>query len=339
MHEAIAFKRGTGLIVKQPNEAAPLRVVCLDRGTLGPTVELRPLAVSHELVCYEATPSALLEVRIANADIIITNKTPVNAKAIAAAPHLRLIAVAATGTDIVDLAACRARKVGVCNIRGYAVNTVPEHTFALILALRRNLLTYRASVAAGRWQASAQFCYFDFPIRDLAGSTLGICGGGALGSAVAKLGRAFGMDVIFAGRKGDTETREGYVPFGEMLRRSDVITLHCPLTPATRHLMSAAEFALMARRPLLINTGRGGLVDELALGEALRTGKIAGAGFDVASEEPPTPGHPLLALLDLPNFILTPHVAWASEEAMQALADQLIGNIDAFLADEPRNLI
>ncbi|MBU6426374.1 MAG: D-2-hydroxyacid dehydrogenase [Rhodospirillales bacterium] len=316
-----------------------LRVVFLDRGTLGPAVRLRQLAVPHEFISFDATPATLIKARIADADIVITNKTPLREAAIAAAPKLRLIAVAATGTDVVDLAACRARNVAVCNIRGYAVNTVPEHTFALILALRRNLLAYRASVAAGRWQESGQFCYFDFPVRDLAGATLGVFGGGALGSAVAKLGQAFGMEVIFAGRKGDETAREGYVPFDEVLRRSDILTLHCPLTPATRNLIGAPEFARMARRPLLINTGRGGLVDELALGEALRAGQISGAGFDVASAEPPPPDHPLLALLDLPNFILTPHVAWASEEAMQVLADQLIANIDAFLADAPRNLV
>ncbi len=325
--------------MKDPSKPAPLRVVFLDRATLGPTVALRPLLVPHELVGYDATPASLVEARIADADIVITNKTPLGEAAIAASPKLRLIAIAATGTDVVDLAACRARGVAVCNIRGYALHTVPEHTFALILALRRNLLAYRASVAAGRWQQAGQFCYFDYPIKDLAGSTLGVCGGGALGSAVARLGRAFGMEVLFAGRKGEALAREGYVPFDEMLRRADVITLHCPLTPATRHLIGAPEFARMARRPLLINTGRGGLVDEVALGEALRSGQIAGAGFDVASEEPPPPGHPLLTLLDLPNFILTPHVAWASEEAMQTLADQLIANIDAFLADEPRNLV
>ncbi len=325
--------------MQNPSKPAPLRVVFLDRATLGPSVALRPLAATHEFLSFEATPASLVAARIADADIVITNKTPINAEAIAAAPNLRLIAIAATGTDIVDLAACRAGHVAVCNIRGYAVNTVPEHTFALILALRRNLLAYHASVAQGRWQESGQFCYFDYPIRDLAGSTLGVVGGGAIGAAVAKLGRAFGMEVVFAGRKGEAETRDGYVSFDEMLGCSDVITLHCPLTPATRHLIGAAEFARMARRPLLINTGRGGLVDEVALGEALRSGQIAGAGFDVASAEPPPPGHPLMALLDLPNFILTPHVAWASEEAVQTLADQLIGNIDAFLADEPRNLV
>ena len=322
-----------------PSKPAPLRVVFLDRATLGPTVMVPPLAVAHEFTSFDATPASLIEARIADADIVITNKTPLGEAAIAASPKLRLIAIAATGTDVVDLAACRARGVAVCNIRGYALHTVPEHTFALILALRRNLLAYRASVAAGRWQQAGQFCYFDFPVRDLAGATLGVFGRGALGSAVAKLGQAFGMQVIFAGRKGDEAAREGYVPFDEVLRRADVITLHCPLTPATRHLIGALEFARMARRPLLINTGRGGLVDELALGEALRAGQISGAGFDVASTEPPPPDHPLLALLDLPNFILTPHVAWASEEAMQVLADQLIGNIDAFLADEPRNLV
>ena len=316
-----------------------LRVVFLDRGTLGPSVKLPGLTQPHELVSYDATPASAVAARIADADIVITNKVPVRAESLATATKLRLIAVAATGTDIVDLPVCAARDIAVTNIRGYAVNTVPEHTFALLLALRRSLLAYHNSVAAGRWQESGQFCYFDYPIRDLAGSTLGIIGGGALGGAVAKLGEAFGMKIIYAGRKGEPDAKPGYTPFADFLAQADVITLHCPLTPLTRNLLGAAEFAQMARKPLLINTGRGGLVDEAALAVALRSGQIAGAGFDVTSPEPPHPDNALLGLMELPNFILTPHVAWASEEAMQALADQLIGNIEAFLAGTPRNLV
>lgn len=316
-----------------------LRVVCLDRATLGPAASLHPLDAAHELVSHESTTPAQVAARIAEADVVITNKVPLRAEALAQAKKLRLIAVAATGTDIVDLAACKARGIAVCNIRGYAVNTVPEHTFALLLALRRSLLPYHHSVAAGRWQQSGQFCYFDYPIRDLAGSTLGVVGGGALGREVARLGAAFGMKVIFAGRKGEATTRPGYVPFDAFLAQSDVITLHCPLTPLTRHLLGAEEFRRMSRRPLLINTGRGGLVDEAALAVALQDGLIAGAGIDVASSEPPGPDNPLLALMKLPNFIFTPHVAWASEEAVQALVAQLIGNIELYLAGTPRNLV
>lgn len=247
--------------------------------------------------------------------------------------------MAATGTDVVDLQACRERGVAATNIRAYAVHTVPEHTFALILALRRSLLAYRDAVARGRWQESGLFCFFDYPIQDLAGSTLGIVGGGSLGGSVADLGRAFGMRVAFAGRKGAAETPPDRTPFTEVLRTCDVLTLHCPLTPETRGLIGAPEFALMERRPLLINTARGGLVDETALGEALRSGQIAGAAFDVTAPEPPPADSPLMALTSLPNFILTPHVGWASAEAIQSLADQLIDIIEAFQRGEVRNRV
>jgi len=255
------------------------------------------------------------------------------------AARLKLIAVAATGTDCIDLHAAQARGVVVSNIRHYAERSVPEHTFALIFALRRNLLAYRESVRRGRWQEAAQFCYFDYPIRDLAGSTLGIIGSGALGQAVANMARALGMRVLFAARKNATTHAHPYTPFNQVLAQSDVISLHCPLTPETRNLIDAPEFAAMQTKPLLINTARGGLVNEDALAQALKTGQIAGAGFDVTTPEPPAPDHVLMSLLDLPNFILPPHVAWASDAAMQTLADQLVDNICAFVDGAPRNVV
>ena len=216
---------------------------------------------------------------------------------------------------------------------------MPEHTFALMLALRRSIGAYRASVADGAWQRSGQFCYFDYPIRDLAGSTLGVIGDGALGQAVANLGRAFGMRVLFSSYKDVSGMGPLYTPFEEVLRTSDVITLHCPLMPATRNMIAAPEFAQMRRRPLLINTARGGLVDEQALCDALTSGLIAGAAFDVVTVEPPPPDHPFMRLLSRPDFILTPHVAWASHEAIQGLADQLVENIEAFARGAPRNVV
>jgi glycerate dehydrogenase len=252
---------------------------------------------------------------------------------------VKLIAVAATGTDIIDIEACRKRGIVVSNIRNYAINTVPEHTFALILTLRRSILSYRDSVLKGRWQEAGQFCFFDHPIRDLAGSTLGVIGDGVLGKAVADLGKAFGMRVLFSDYKGTTGMGPLYTPFEQVLRQSDVITLHTPLIPTTRNMIGAAEFAVMERRPLLINAARGGLVDEDALAEALREGRLAGAGFDVATIEPPPKDHVLMRLLEMPNFILTPHVAWASREAIQSLADQLVDNVDAFVAGKPKNIV
>ena len=319
--------------------APPARIVFLDRETLPGTIALRPFGFPAELTAYDRTRADEVRARIAEADIVITNKVPISREAMASAPRLRLIAVAATGTNMIDLGAARERGIVVSNVRNYAKHTVPEHTFALILALRRSLLQYRSSVAAGRWQEADQFCYFDYPIADLGGSTLGIIGGGALGSAVARLGQAFGMTTIFAGRKGDPQPREGRVPFAQVLERSDVLTLHVPLLPETRDLIGAAELALMKRRALLINTARGGLVNEVALYDALTSGRIAGAGFDVASAEPPPADHVLMKLLALPNFLLTPHVAWASEQAIQALADQLIENIELFMAGTPRNIV
>jgi len=317
----------------------PARVVFLDRDTISPETVLRTLSFPHELEVFDRTTAEQVAGRIADADIVITNKVPVREAALEGAKRLRLVAVAATGTDMVDVKAANARGVTVSNIRNYAVNTVPEHTFALLLALRRSILPYRESVARGRWREAAQFCYFDYPIRDLAGSTLGVIGDGALGKSVAKLGEAFGMKVLFSDYKGTTGMGPLYTPFWDVLRLSDVITLHTPLLPSTRNLIGVAEFAAMERKPLLINTARGGLVDEAALVQALRSGQIAGAGFDVVTTEPPPDDHLLVQLLELPNFILTPHVAWASQEAIQGLADQLIDNIEAFWAGSPRNVV
>ena len=324
-------------IVTAPAPSA--NVVFLDRDTLPPEIVLRPLSFAHALTTHGRTLAGEVTARIANADIVITNKVPVRADAVAGAPNRRVVAIAATGHDNVDLAACAARGIVVCNIRDYAVATVPEHTFALILALRRSLPAYATSVAAGAWQRSGQFCYFDHPIQGLAGATLGVVGDGTLGRAVADLGRAFGMRVLFSSYKGVAGMGPLYTPFEDVLAQSDVITLHCPLMPSTRNLIGAPEFARMTRKPILINTARGGLVDESALADALERGQIGGAGFDVATVEPPPPGHPLMRLVGRPDFILTPHVAWASREAIQGLADQLVENIDLAWRGTPRNAL
>jgi glycerate dehydrogenase len=315
------------------------RIVFLDRATIAPQIRVRPPAFAHELIEHAETAPEQVRERLAGATIAITNKAPIGAAALAQLPALKLIAVAATGTDCVDKAACAARGVAVSNIRGYAVNTVPEHTFALILALRRNLVAYRESVLAGRWQESGQFCFFDHPIRDLRGARLGIIGEGVLGQRVAELARAFGMLPMFAAHKGSSGLGPLYTPWQEVLETSDVITLHSPLTPQTRGMIGLPEFEAMKRRPLIVNTARGGLVDEAALVRALETGLIAGAGFDVVDGEPPAPDNPLLRAAARPDVILTPHVAWASDQAQQTLADQLIDNIENFVAGRPTNLV
>lgn len=315
------------------------RVVFLDRDTLSPETRLRDIAFPHCLEVHGQTAPADVAERIRDAEIVITNKAPLNREAILGASKLRFIAVAATGTNVVDLKACAERGVIVSNIRNYAINTVPEHTFALIFALRRSIVAYREAVIRGRWQEARQFCFFDYPIRDLAGSTLGIVGDGVLGRAVADIGRALGMRVLFSTYKGAEGMGPLYTPFDEVIRTSDIITLHCPLMPSTQNMIAQREFAMMERRPLLINTARGGLVDEEAMAEALETGQIGGAGFDVLTSEPPPSDHPLMKLAEKPNFILTPHVAWASQEAIQALADQLIDNIESFQSGSPRNCV
>ena len=321
------------------NDRTIRRIIFLDRETLPDEIILKSFAFPNDLTVYQRTLPGEVAGRIAEADIVITNKVPVSGQALQSAPRVKLIAVAATGTDIIDIEACRKRGIVVSNIRNYAINTVPEHTFALILTLRRSILSYRDSVLKGRWQEAGQFCFFDHPIRDLAGSTLGVIGDGVLGKAVADLGKAFGMRVLFSDYKGTTGMGPLYTPFEQVLRQSDVITLHTPLIPTTRNMIGAAEFAVMERRPLLINAARGGLVDEDALAEALREGRLAGAGFDVGTIEPPPKDHVLMRLLEMPNFILTPHVAWASREAIQSLADQLVDNVDAFVAGKPKNIV
>ena len=312
------------------------RIVYLEKDSIRARVR-RP-SFAHEWTEYPRTaPDEVFE-RVKDATIVITNKVVLSGELLARLPGLKLIAEAATGTDNIDLAWCRERGLPVTNIRGYAAQTVPEHVLMLMLALRRQLPAYRADVAAGRWQRSPQFCFFDHPIRDLAGSTIGLLGRGSLGQGVARLAEAFGMRVLWGERKGVTSVRPGYVSFERLLAEADVISLHCPLTAETRGMIGAAELAAMRRDAIIINAARGGLVDEAALVEALRRGLIAGAGVDVLSREPPREGNPLLAA-DLPNLIVTPHVAWASDAAMQTLADQLIDNIEAFARGEVRNRI
>jgi glycerate dehydrogenase len=316
-----------------------MKIIFLDRGTLSPQTVFRPPAFAHTLQTYEQTAPAEVAERIADAEIVVLNKVRLSREVIAGARKLRMIAVAATGYDNVDIAACKERGIVVSNIRNYAVNTVPEHTFALIFALRRSIGAYQDAVRAGRWQECGQFCFFDYPIKDLAASTLGVIGDGVLGQAVANMGRALGMRVLYAGYKGHSGQGSLYAPFETVLAEADILTLHCPLTAETRNMIGAPEFALMRRRPLLINTARGGLVDEAALGPALDAGQISGAGFDVVSVEPPPADHPLMQLVARKNFILTPHVAWASDEAVQGLADQLVDNMEAFVRGEPSNVI
>jgi glycerate dehydrogenase len=313
------------------------RVVFLDRESLKAKVRTPACAVDY--VEHAKTVGAAETVaRLKSATVAIVNKVPLRAETLAQLPDLKMIAVAATGYDVIDVPYCREHGIAVANIRNYAVHTVPEHTFALMLALRRNILAYRQDVEAGVWQKSDQFCFFTHDIGDLHGATLGIIGEGALGQGTATIARAFGMHVLFADHAPPKAPGVEFTPMDEVLARADVISLHCPLTPATRNVIGIEQFRKMKRNALLINTARGGLVDENALIQALDEGLIAGAGFDVLTVEPPREGHPLLDVRR-PNFILTPHVAWASDGAMQFLADQLIDNIEAWASGAPQHLV
>lgn len=312
------------------------RVVFLDRASL--KAKVRKPALAESYVEHEKTSVDELVAKLAGATVCITNKVPLRAEALAKLPELKMIAVAATGYDVIDVAYCKQHGIAVANIRNYAVHTVPEHAFALILNLRRNILAYRQDVEAGVWQKSDQFCFFTHPIGDLHGATLGIIGEGAIGQGTGRIARGFGMKVLFADHEPPKMPGVEFTPLAQVLASSDVISLHCPLTPQTRNLIGYAQMQAMKRNALLINTSRGGLVDEAALIRALDEGLIAGAGFDVITTEPPTNGHPLLDVRR-PNFILTPHVAWASDNAMQFLADQLIDNIDKWAAGSPQHLV
>jgi len=312
------------------------RIVFLDRASLAANVR-QPHCEATYIEHATTAPEDIVG-RVQGATVAITNKVPLRADTLRQLPELRLIAVAATGYDVIDVAYCNAHGVAVANIRNYAIHSVPEHAFAMILALRRNLIAYRDDVLNGLWQQSKQFCFFGHDILDLHGATLGIIGEGAIGQSMAALGQAFGMRPVYAAHEYQLDIPGEFMALPELLAKSDVVSLHCPLMPATRNLIGAAQLRSMKPSALLINTARGGLVDEQALIRALEENWIAGAGFDVLTVEPPTGGHPLLEVRR-PNFILTPHVAWASAGAMQILADQLMDNIDAWVDGKPQNLV
>ena len=314
-----------------------MNITFLDRSTFSAAITF---PVAHLNAYWQeharTTPDEVV-VHAADATVVVTNKVKLPAALLEKLPHLKLVAVAATGVDHVDLDAARRLGIGVCNVRDYATHSVPEHVFAVLLALHRNLSAYAAAAKNGAWSRAENFCLHNWPIEDLAGSTLGIIGGGALGQSVAKLGKAFGMRVLLAEQRG-APVRTGRVAFEQVLAEADVVSLHVPLTPATRNLIGASELARLQPSAILINSARGGVVDEVALVEALRAGQLAGAAVDVLSVEPPPLDHPLLCA-NLPNLLVTPHIAWASRQAQQKLADEVVANIAAFVRAEQRNRI
>lgn len=312
-----------------------MNIVFLDRDTL-PT---RPLhwAFAHHYVEYGGTKPEEVLSRIRDADIVICNKVLINREIIESAPKLKMIALAATGYNNVDLLAAQQAGVLVCNVRAYGNESVAEHTFMLMLALMRNLPAYQRDVAAGVWQNAPFFCHFGAPVRNLHGKTLTIFGRGNIGKTVANYAQAFGMKVIWGEHKGAKVVREDYTDFETALRCADVVSLHCPLNAQTHHLIGETELKMMKPQAVLINVGRGGLADEQAVLAALKYGQLAGAGFDVLSEEPPKNGNPLLSRL--PNLIVTPHNAWASEESLNRMTEILEQNVVAFVAGKPQNVV
>ncbi|UBM24615.1 2-hydroxyacid dehydrogenase [Pseudomonas sp. p1(2021b)] len=318
---------------------SPRRAVFLDHQSLDlGDLDLSPLhAQFDELQLYASTRPDQVAERLRDATAVISNKVMIDAAAMEANPQLQLILVAATGTNNVDLATARLRGVTVCNCQGYGTPSVAQHTLALLLALATRLCDYRQAVTDGRWAAASQFCLLDFPIVELQGKTLGLLGHGELGGAVARLAEAFGMRVL-SGQIPGRPARAERLPLDELLPQVDALTLHCPLNDHTRHMIGARELALLKPGALVVNTARGGLIDEQALANALRSGHLGGAATDVLSVEPPVNGNPLLQA-DVPRLIVTPHSAWGAVESRQRIVGQLSENAQAFFAGQPRRVV
>ncbi len=311
-----------------------MKGVFLDLGSLDnqdldfSVIEQLPVAWHY----HASTRPDQLVSRLQDAEIVVTNKVILNAATLARLPQLKLICVAATGVNNVDLAAARDNGIPVCNVTGYATPSVVQHVFMLIFCLLRRLPAYTSALRQGRWQQSEHFCLLDYRIEELQGKTLGIIGYGELGQAVAAAAQIFGLSLLIAQRD-EEDQRPGRVSLEQLLQEADIISLHCPLTENTRNLIGAEQLALMKSDAILINTARGGIVDETALYQALQEGRIGGAGIDVLADEPPPANHPLLQIT-LDNLIVTPHIAWASRAARQRLVNQLAGNVASYLAGE-----
>ena len=315
---------------------SPTKVVFLDRVAI--RAPLRALRFAHEWHEYPTTAPGEVADRLKGAAIAITSRVRFDSAVLRQVPDLRLIAVSATGYECIDVEACRCAGVTVTNVRDWSTTTVAEHAFAMMLAIRRQLLVYRDLVADGEWERSHFYGVLKEPLpSDLCEATFGLIGYGALGRRLADLATAFGMPVLIADHKGALP-RPGRTAFSDVIARADVLCIACPLTPATTNLIGAPELAAMKSTATLINTARGGIVEEAALADALRGGRIGGAGIDGMAQEPPRDGSPLLAVR-LPNLVVTPHMAFASPRALRTLTEQLATTIEAFVAGHPRNVV
>ncbi|MFA9499434.1 2-hydroxyacid dehydrogenase [Mannheimia sp. E30BD] len=311
-----------------------LNIVFLDRTGIPATHEIPRPNFPHTWTEYDSTIAEQTFERVKDADIIVTSKVLLQRDLLAKLPKLKLIAITATGTNNVDLEAAKELGIAVKNVTGYSTVTMAEHVIAMIYSLKHRLADYhRDLITSDRWATCGQFCYVDYPIQDIQGSTLGIVGKGNIGAEVARLAQAVGMEVIFAEHQGATEIREGYTAFEEVLKQADIISLHCPLTDKTKNLINAETLDLMKPTAYIINIGRGPLIDEQALLNAIEQGKIAGAALDVLVKEPPEKDNPLiLAARRLPNLLITPHVAWASDSAVTTLVNKVTQNMEEFVA-------
>lgn len=316
-----------------------MKAVFLDYATMGPGLDTAALAaVLPDIEFFPTTNSAEVAERIHGAEFVLGNKVRITAEHMRENPTLRYIGLTATGTDNIDLAAARENDIAVCNIRAYCTQSIAEHVFGCLLNLTRSLSQFNTTVRDGQWQKSKDFCLLSFPMRELSAMTMGVVGYGELGKGVAAIAKAFGMDVIISARPGAAAVPEGRVAFNDLLRRADVISLHCPLSDETRDLFGHDAFAAMKPGAILINTARGGLVDSAALVSALSNGVIAAAAVDVLPEEPPVNGNPLLDYQGS-NLMITPHVAWGTNEARQAAMNQLADCIAAFLDGDRLNRV
>jgi glycerate dehydrogenase len=316
-----------------------MHIVVLDGFTLNPgDLTWAGLEALGPTTIHERTPPEQTIARAADREIVLTNKTILSREIIERLPRLRYIGLLSTGFNVVDLDAAGKQNVPVTNVPAYATPSVVQMVFAHLLNLTLHVADHSHGVRAGRWTQSKDFCYWNFPLIELAGLTMGIVGFGQIGRAVATVARAFGMNVLAHKVSPPSDLPEGvrFVDLDDLFRQSDVVSLHCPLNPVTQHLVNADRLAMMKRSAILINTGRGPLIDETALAEALNAGRIAGAGLDVLSTEPPSTGNPLL---NAQNCCLTPHIAWATRAARQRLLDVVIINVQAFLAGKPQNVV
>lgn len=313
--------------------------VFLDADTLKPDeLQTDALLALAQWQWFPHTKPEQVVSRLQGASIVITNKVVLDAPTLSQCPDLKLICICATGTNNVDLSAAREHGITVCNVSGYARGSVAQHVFALLLGLATGWHRYHQDVQAGAWSRAGQFCLLDYPVMELAGKTLGVIGYGDLGQEVAGIGRAFGMDVQVAASLRDGVDEAGRVPLATLLPRADVISLHCPLTAQTEKLVNNVFLNRMKPGAFLINTARGGLVDDAALLAALQNGQLGGAGLDVLDQEPPPADHPLLAK-SLPNLIVTPHNAWISRDCRQRLLDGVVSNIRQWQAGEPTRVV